>query len=84
MPNESMTRTEVTQDSARQLYGNFAGNRWIQLIAGVVGMIIISNYQYAFPLFAKGMKEQFINVPYRQIALVFSAFILFETWPIRK
>lgn len=82
MPNESMTRTEVTQDSARQLYGNFAGNRWIQLIAGVVGMIIISNYQYAFPLFAKGMKEQFINVPYRQIALVFSAFILFETWPM--
>ena len=82
MPNESMTRTEVTQDSARQLYGNFAGNRWIQLIAGVVGMIIISNYQYAFPLFAKGMKEQFVNVPYRQIALVFSAFILFETWPM--
>ncbi|MDA8406869.1 MAG: oxalate/formate MFS antiporter [Deltaproteobacteria bacterium] len=82
MPNESMTRTEVTQDSARQLYGNIAGNRWIQLIAGVVGMVIISNYQYAFPLFAKGMKEQFVNVPYRQIALVFSAFILFETWPM--
>ncbi|MGC8659821.1 MAG: oxalate/formate MFS antiporter [Desulfomonilaceae bacterium] len=82
MRKETVTRTETTQDSASQLRDNFTGNRWIQLIAGVVGMIIISNYQYAFPLFAKGMKEQFINVPYREIALVFSAFILFETWPM--
>ncbi len=77
-----MTHTEIAPDSARQLYGDFAGNRWVQLVAGVVGMIIISNYQYAFPLFAKGMKEQFSQVPYSQIALVFTIFILFETWPM--
>jgi MFS transporter, OFA family, oxalate/formate antiporter len=82
MPNHSITQTEIAPDSARQLYGNFAGNRWVQLIAGVVGMIIISNYQYAFPLFAKGIREQFSQVPYPQIALIFTLFILFETWPM--
>jgi MFS transporter, OFA family, oxalate/formate antiporter len=83
MAGESMPQREVAEpDSARQLYGNFAGNRWVQLVAGVIGMIIISNYQYAFPLFAKGMKEQFSQVPYSQIALVFTIFILFETWPM--
>ena len=70
MQSESITRTEVAADSARQLYGNFAGNRWVQLIAGVVGMIIISNYQYAFPLFAKGIREQFLQVQPKQIALI--------------
>jgi MFS transporter, OFA family, oxalate/formate antiporter len=82
MPNQSITQLEIAPDSARQLYGNFAGNRWVQLIAGVVGMIIISNYQYAFPLFGKGMAEQFSQVPYEKIALVFTLFILFETWPM--
>ncbi|MGO9121490.1 MAG: oxalate/formate MFS antiporter [Desulfomonilaceae bacterium] len=82
MPNESITQAEIATDSARQLYGNFAGNRWVQLIAGVVGMIIISNYQYAFPLFAKGIGEQFSQVAPKQIALIFTLFILFETWPM--
>jgi MFS transporter, OFA family, oxalate/formate antiporter len=82
MPSESATHTEVAPDSARQLYGNFIGNRTVQLVAGVVGMIIISNYQYAFPLFAKGLSEQFANEPYSKIALVFTLFILFETWPM--
>jgi OFA family oxalate/formate antiporter-like MFS transporter len=82
MSNESITQTETAPDNVKQLYGNFVGNRWVQLIAGVVGMIVISNYQYAFPLFAKGMKEQFSQVQYSQIALVFTLFILFETWPM--
>jgi OFA family oxalate/formate antiporter-like MFS transporter len=64
------------------MYGAVAGNRWVQLIAGVVAMIVISNYQYAFTLFTPGMKQQFTGVPYAKIALVFSLFILFETWPM--
>jgi len=80
--SEGITRIETEADSAKQLYGNITGNRWVQLIAGVVGMIIISNYQYAFPLFAKGIGEQFSQVPPKQIALIFTLFILFETWPM--
>ena len=45
-------------------------------------MIVISNYQYAFTLFTPGMKQTFTGVPYAKIAAIFSAFILFETWPM--
>jgi OFA family oxalate/formate antiporter-like MFS transporter len=60
----------------------FTGNRWVQLVCGIVAMILISNYQYAFTLFTPGMKQTFASVPYAKIAAVFSAFILFETWPM--
>jgi OFA family oxalate/formate antiporter-like MFS transporter len=45
-------------------------------------MIVISNFQYAFTLFTPGLKQTFANVPYSQIALIFTIFILFETWPV--
>jgi len=64
------------------LYGPIIGNRWIQLIAGVVSMIVISNFQYAFTLFTPGLKAQFPNVPYADIAMIYTLFILFETWPV--
>ena len=69
-------------DMAKQMYGTIAGNRWIQLFAGVIAMIVISNYQYAFTLFTPGMRQQFTGVPYAKIAGIFSMFILFETWPV--
>ena len=69
-------------DSAKEAYGSIAGNRWIQLVCGIIAMIVISNYQYAFTLFTPGMKLTFPGVPYAKIAAVFSAFILFETWPM--
>jgi OFA family oxalate/formate antiporter-like MFS transporter len=56
--------------------------RWGMLIAGVVVMILLSNYQYCFTLFTPGMKQQFPGVPYSDIALIFSIFVLFETWPV--
>jgi OFA family oxalate/formate antiporter-like MFS transporter len=56
--------------------------RWGMLAAGVVVMILLSNYQYCFTLFTPGMKEQFKGVPYSDIALIFSIFVLFETWPV--
>lgn len=56
--------------------------RWIQLILGVCVMILLSNYQYCFTLFTPGIRQQFPAVPYSKIALVFSIFVLFETWPV--
>ena len=70
------------KDLAIQQLGPIAGNRWIQLTAGVVAMIVISNFQYAFTLFTPGLKETFASVPYSQIALIYTLFILFETWPV--
>ncbi len=74
---------EHTKNSVpRAVNSPIAGNRWIQLIAGVVAMIVISNFQYAFTLFTPGLKQTFATVPYAQIALIFTLFILFETWPV--
>ena len=63
-------------------YGPIVGNRWVQLVAGVIAMIVISNFQYAFTLFTPGLKASFPSVPYKDIALIFTLFILFETWPV--
>ena len=72
----------VQVDLARQTLGPIAGNRWIQLAAGVMAMVVISNFQYAFTLFTPGLKQTFANVPYSDIALIYTLFILFETWPV--
>jgi len=76
------TAVAEPRDTAKELYGSIAGNRWLQLVFGVIAMIVISNYQYSFTLFTPGMKQTFTGVPYAKIAAVFSAFILFETWPM--
>ncbi len=76
------TERKVQVDLAKDLYGPIAGNRVVQLLAGLISMIVISNYQYAFTLFTPGMRQQFVGTPYSQIALIFSLFILFETWPV--
>lgn len=80
MVNNTVAATD--RDIAKEMYGSVAGNRWIQLVCGVISMIVISNYQYAFTLFTPGMRQTFTGVPYSQIATIFTAFILFETWPV--
>jgi OFA family oxalate/formate antiporter-like MFS transporter len=82
-PSQVDTKVTAGQtDLAKELYGSIAGNRVVQLLAGFISMVVISNYQYAFTLFTPGMRQQFVGTPYPQIALIFSLFILFETWPV--
>src|SRR5260221_14772696 len=76
------TETAVPLDPAKAALGPIAGNRWIQLAAGVTAMVVISNFQYGFTLFTPGLKQQFASVPYADIALIYTLFILFETWPV--
>jgi OFA family oxalate/formate antiporter-like MFS transporter len=59
MSNERTAQTDLAQ----QTYGPIVGNRWIQLAAGVIAMVVISNFQYAFTLFTPGLKQTFANVP---------------------
>ena len=78
-----MANVGATQsDLAKKTLGPIVGNRWIQLAAGVTAMIVISNFQYAFTLFTPGLKQQFATVPYSDIALIYTLFILLETWPV--
>ena len=74
--------TAAPTDLATATYGPLVGNRWVQLAAGVAAMVVISNFQYAFTLFTPGLKETFANVPYADIALIYTLFIVFETWPL--
>jgi OFA family oxalate/formate antiporter-like MFS transporter len=47
-------------------------------------MIVISNYQYAFTLFAPGIQRGLglTQAQYPLVAAIFSLFVLFETWPV--
>ncbi len=78
MSNENTSQIDL----AKQTLGPISGNRWVQLAAGVIAMVVISNFQYAFTLFTPGLKTQFASVPYSEIALIYTLFILFETWPV--
>jgi OFA family oxalate/formate antiporter-like MFS transporter len=70
-----------TQGNVKVVTG-FAGNRWVQLVCGIIAMIVISNYQYAFTLFTPGIKQSFTGASTASVVAVFSAFILFETFPM--
>ncbi len=44
----SISPTEVRTETK---LGKVSGNRWIQLVCGIIALIVFSNYQYAFTLF---------------------------------
>lgn len=55
------------------------GNRWIILIAGIVGMIAVANYQYGWTLFVRPLQRK-LNVDQALIQVTFTIFVLLETW----
>jgi OFA family oxalate/formate antiporter-like MFS transporter len=54
-------------------------NRWFQLIASLIAMIMIANLQYAWTLFVQPLQS---NTGWRlsDIQFAFTLFILFQTW----
>jgi MFS transporter, OFA family, oxalate/formate antiporter len=54
-------------------------NRWFQLIASVIAMIMIANLQYAWTLFVEPMR---VGTGWKlsDIQAAFTLFILFQTW----
>lgn len=59
--------------------GPIIGNPWVQLVAGLVGMMMISSCQYAWTLFVPPLTETFKwSLPVVQLA--FTLFILFMTY----
>ena len=53
-------------------------NRWVQLVAGVVCMVMIANLQYGWTLFVNPIDQKYHwGVPAIQVA--FSVFIATET-----
>ena len=54
-------------------------NRWFQLIASLIAMIMIANLQYAWTLFVDPMQKQ-TGWALSDIQGAFALFILFQTW----
>ena len=54
-------------------------NRWFQLCASLIAMIMIANLQYAWTLFVKPMRTA-TGWKLSDIQWAFTLFILFQTW----
>ncbi|HYU80729.1 MAG TPA: MFS transporter, partial [Vicinamibacterales bacterium] len=54
-------------------------NRWFQLVASLVAMIMIANLQYAWTLFVVPMQKS-TGWLLPQIQFAFTLFILCQTW----
>ena len=54
-------------------------NRWFQLVASVIAMVMIANLQYAWTLFVKPVQAG-TGWKLSDIQLAFTLFILFQTW----
>jgi OFA family oxalate/formate antiporter-like MFS transporter len=54
-------------------------NRWLQLVVGIVGMILIANLQYSWTLFVVPMHETH-GWAVAEIQVAFSIFVALETW----
>ena len=54
-------------------------NRWVQLGASLVAMIMIANLQYSWTLFVKPIQAA-TGWKLSEISLAFTLFVLFQTW----
>src|SRR5215470_4391594 len=59
-------------------------NRWVILVAGIVSMIAVANYQYGWTLFVKPLQNHFGTggkpLAASIISITFTVFVLLETW----
>jgi MFS transporter, OFA family, oxalate/formate antiporter len=54
-------------------------NRWVQLAAGIVGMVAVANFQYAWTLFVLPMRDRH-GWGRVELGDAFNAFVLAQTW----
>jgi len=65
--------------ASKQVYGSSAGKSWVQLVAGVLGMAMISSLQYAWTLFVPELRTAFQwSLP--SVQLAFAIFIALMTY----
>ncbi len=59
--------------------GSGISNRWVQLVVGIVGMVMIANLQYGWTLFVIPITEKF-HWTRTALQVAFTIFVLTETW----
>jgi MFS transporter, OFA family, oxalate/formate antiporter len=56
-----------------------ASNRWIILLASIVSMVAVANFQYGWTLFVLPLQRH-LNQTAALISVTFTVFVLLETW----
>ena len=59
--------------------GSGLSNRWVQLVIGIIGMVMIANLQYGWTLFVNPIAAKF-HWTRAAIQVTFTLFVLTETW----
>lgn len=54
-------------------------NRWLVLVAGIIGMVAVANYQYGWTLFVLPLQRH-LHQTAALISVTFTVFVLLETW----
>jgi OFA family oxalate/formate antiporter-like MFS transporter len=76
-----MTTDVESPSAADAARARLQGQRWIQLIIGVVCMVMIANLQYGWTLFVTPMAAEH-HWSLTAIQGAFGVFVAFETWPV--
>jgi OFA family oxalate/formate antiporter-like MFS transporter len=71
-----MTSASTASTSAST---GFAGNRWLQLLMGIICMAMIANLQYGWTLFVNPIADKH-GWSRAAIQIAFTIFVLTETW----
>ena len=59
---------------------NWFSNRWLQLSAGIIGMIAVANFQYAWTLFVEPLQKKHGWTRVETQDALFIYFVLAQTW----
>src|SRR6266567_7959864 len=74
-----MTQPGASAGQATRPTSSVVRNRWVQLIVGIIGMVMIANLQYGWTLFVQPIDDKF-HFGRAAIQVAFTTFVLFETW----
>ena len=74
-----MTQPGMAVAQANQPSSSLVRNRWVQLVVGIIGMVMIANLQYGWTLFVQPIDDKF-HFGRASIQVAFTTFVLFETW----
>src|SRR2546428_11072588 len=74
-----MAQTGTIGAQSIQPGSSLVRNRWVQLVVGIIGMVMIANLQYGWTLFVQPIDDKF-HFGRAGIQVAFTTFVLFETW----
>src|SRR6266571_4324514 len=74
-----MTQPGASVAQATQPTSSVVRNRWVQLLVGIIGMVMIANLQYGWTLFVQPIDDK-LHFGRAAIQVAFTTFVLFETW----